>query len=179
MCPDNEILSAFIDSELEKNWHSTVEEHLNGCSSCLETEGKLRQVKNFLHSADAEVRTAGDDAMMHVWRGIMRSRDRRPYFSVPFRRLRLSFTALAMLGLVCAGLGAVGMFYATHGISGTEAAVAAIETRDGFGSVEELLSYLEANDKVVSFTIELPEEPVFLVLGEPQLLLPAEYRRGQ
>ncbi len=183
MCPDNEILSAYIDGELEQGWHSKVAGHAAGCSVCQENEHRLRNVQAFLHSGDSETCMVADEAAIAVWRGVMRSRDRRAYYTVPFRRLRLSLTAIAVIGLVCAGLGALGMFYVTGGLQPGEASIAAIDPLidqvDGFESVEELISYLEENDQGVSITIELPEDSVFMVMGEPQFLRTAEYRQGE
>ncbi len=179
MCPDNEILSAYIDGELEQGWHGKVAGHTAGCPDCKENERRLRQVQFFLHSGDEQLHSAEEAASITVWRGVMRSRDRRAYSMVPFRRLRLSLTALAVIGLFCAGLGALGMFYATHGVPSGDAAIASIDQVDGFESVEQLISYLEANDQGVSITIELPEDSVFMVMGEPQFLRTAEYRGGE
>lgn len=45
MCLDDQILSTYIDGELEEPWKSQVEEHLDYCSACKERYESLQKLK--------------------------------------------------------------------------------------------------------------------------------------
>jgi anti-sigma factor RsiW len=52
MCVDDEVLSAYLDGELQEPWKTQVAEHLRYCTACAERLKQLRQVDEMLHAAN-------------------------------------------------------------------------------------------------------------------------------
>ena len=180
MCPDKETLSAYVDGELEQEWNETLNYHLEGCSACSRNVRQLHGLTNVMHAGDTAVTDALEAARYRVWRGVRSSCEQRTYHSLPFRVVKIPVPTMALIAVLCLVMGAGTMMLWTGGyMMDRESPVAAIPDDHQFSSAEELLEYLSRYEKSLNITIQLPEEPVFLVLGEPQLLRAADYRQGE
>ena len=179
MCPDKEILSAYNDGELDAGLCGRIETHIHSCAECRAALDGFARLNGVLHSRGSEEIEAQEAARIRVWQGIMRSRDRRRYLSPLLRYLRMPLPALIMVALFSMGLGAGGMALLSRSTPTAVAEMPVIPESGNFSSAEELLSFLQQSDSGVNITIQLPDEPLFIVVGEPQLLRAAEYRRGE
>ena len=45
MCPENEILSAYIDGEVPFPWNKQIEEHLASCKTCKQKVESYKKVQ--------------------------------------------------------------------------------------------------------------------------------------
>ena len=110
----------------------------------------------------------------------MRRRDKRSYLPPVLRYFRMPLPALLLVAVLSMGLGAGGsVLLIQRGAPLAEAPMPEIPDEVNIESMDELLAYLKRSEKGINITIELPEEPLFIVVGEPQLLRAAEYRRGE
>jgi predicted anti-sigma-YlaC factor YlaD len=48
MCPDREILSAYLDGEIGSPWDRAIAEHVASCDSCREIYGRLEKTRSIL-----------------------------------------------------------------------------------------------------------------------------------
>ena len=58
MCPDDALLSAFVDGEVPSPWKERMESHVAGCAACSRKLGELRGVSASLHSLETETEAA-------------------------------------------------------------------------------------------------------------------------
>ncbi|ORC32811.1 hypothetical protein B4O97_15265 [Marispirochaeta aestuarii] len=179
MCPDKETISAYIDGELEQGWNETLGSHMENCPACSREVSQLRGLTRIMHTGDSVVEDALETARHRVWRGVRSSCEQRTYHPFPFRVVKIPVPTMALIAVLCLVMGAGTMMLWTGGYMDQGGAVAAIPEDHQFTSTEELLEYLSRHEKSLNITIQLPEEPVFLVLGEPQLLRAADYRQGE
>lgn len=54
MCPDESLLSAFVDEEIPSPWKERMESHVAGCEYCTRKTDALRSLKRSLLSCDDE-----------------------------------------------------------------------------------------------------------------------------
>lgn len=179
MCPDSEIVSAYSDGELAPEWSRHIEEHLASCAKCRREAAGFQRISGILHSRSAADEEAEEAARIRVWRGIMRRRDKRAYLPPLLRYLKLPLPAFLLVAVLSMGLGAYtfSMLQAPRPAL-AEADMPHIPEDLGIHNAEELIRYLQENEQGVNITIQLPDEPLFVVVGEPELLRTAEYRRG-
>jgi hypothetical protein len=133
-----------------------------------------------LHSRSAADEEAEEGARVRVWQGIMRRRNKRTYMPLLLRYLKLPLPAFLLVAFVSMGIGAL----TTSLIEGPVHAVAEkelprIPAEIGIHNAEELIRYLQENENGINITIQLPDEPHFVVVGKPELLRTAEYRQGE
>jgi len=180
MCPDKETLSAHVDGELERGWNESLNYHIENCQTCSQKLHRLHGLTRVMHAEDRAVEDALEAARHRVWREVRSSCERRTYHPFPFRVVKIPVPTMALIAVLCLVMGAGTMMLWTGGyMMDQQSQVAAIPEDHQFSSPEELLEYLPRHEKGLHITIQLPEEPVFLVLGEPQLLRAADYRQGE
>jgi anti-sigma factor RsiW len=180
MCPDKELLSAYRDNELDEESNRRIHAHLDGCSHCTWELAGLSALSEALTARSRGDELAEEAARIRVWQGIMRRRDRRRYMPLFLRNLRMPIPALLFVAVMSMALGAGAMAYLTEGGSAVaDAGMPTIPEDINVNNVEELLGYLRKSESEVNITIQLPDEPLFIVVGEPQLLHAAEYRQGE
>lgn len=180
MCPDTEILSAFSDGELAPEWNRRIEKHLTECEKCTQALAGFRRLTGILHSQSLADEEAEQGARIRVWRGIMRRRDKRAYMPPLLRYLKLPLPAFMLVAFLSMGVGALTMSLIEAPVPAVaEGEMPRIPEDVGIHNAEELIRYLQANEHGVNITIQLPDEPHFVVVGKPELLRTAEYRRGE
>ena len=53
MCPDNGILSAYLDGEIDAPWNKAIAEHLASCDLCRAVFRRLEETHRVLQSDEA------------------------------------------------------------------------------------------------------------------------------
>lgn len=179
MCPDDALLSAFVDGEVPSPWKERMESHVAGCATCSRKVGDMRALGASLHAletgteeailsaAKARIGTSIDFGMAgrSARRGIAeRIRD---FWS---RRVALPMPALA------AGLLAI-VFFAglTFGIitpfakaSRLMASASTVISPDS-ATLEMMAQYMKQSS-VQPVMIEMPKESEFSQLGNPVVM---------
>ncbi len=173
MCPDREILSAWMDGELEAPWSGAVEEHLRGCAECREKLGALERTRELLQS-DPEPELAGP--MERVRRSVLaRGLAERP--ATPFWRRKVAMpvplaAAAMLLVMLLAGAlvlslarGSLGLMAISRPPSGgTEIRIAA-----PVNDLETLLGAIDRQAASGEDVIKLPKDVVLTTVGEPRM----------
>jgi anti-sigma factor RsiW len=181
MCPDREVLSAWLDGEVESPWDRALEEHVRSCPDCRARLERLEAVRrSLLESPVPDWRPA-----MERVRSSLVSRGLAQEKTVPVWRRRVSLpvplaVAAGLLVMLLAGALAVsvvrssfGMVRITrHGSSGTEIRIAA-----PVSDLESLLRSVDKDTASPEDVITLPKDVQLLPVGEPRMGKEAEFLR--
>ena len=72
MCPDNQLISAYFDDELDSKWSEQVESHISSCRECSRKLEAYRQLSAVLESGviseeqELKVRVLGEIQRRHA-----------------------------------------------------------------------------------------------------------------
>lgn len=178
MCPDEELLSAYLDGEVPSPWKECIEESLEQNPGCREDLRRLSAVRTFLHQEPApdfvlSQKTVRDRLSTHDF-----SRTTR---SIWHRRVSLPMplaAAAAALFVVLSGAllwhsGRATVPPAQLPIAGGEID---LTVRIGDVRIDELLRMINESDHIGEVKVQLPESARFHFLGEPQLVRAADFR---
>jgi anti-sigma factor RsiW len=180
MCPEQEILSAFLDGEVEPPWESKIEEHIAGCKSCRRALSRLEETRSLLQ---AERPGEWREPMERVRRRLLAQSVRRPNVLPVWKRrvslpLPLAAAAAAAVLILATALSFalfrsnVGMVRITKAPAGnTEIQIAA-----PIGALEGLLKSIDSQDSN-SDVITLPKKFHLIPVGEPLMGKEAEFLR--
>jgi anti-sigma factor RsiW len=181
MCPDREILSAYLDGEVEPPWDRGVEEHLLGCETCRLRLARLEETRRLLQTAPLPDVKA---PMERVRRALLAQSLRRPLAVPVWRRsmsvpVPLAVGAVALVLLLSAFLAVslvrsnVGMVRITKGpAGGTEIQIAA-----PIGNLETLLKSVDTQESTREDVIKIPKSIRLLPIGEPRMGKAADFLR--
>jgi hypothetical protein len=183
MCPDLATLSALVDGEVEDPWKSRIGRHLDQCAACRRRVEELLQLGGLLREdrepdlRDSMARLGSRLALI----GLKRAR------RVPLWRRRvvvpLPAAAVAALLMLFLGMSTLvlsfrpdhrSMSIRTQPNGPTEVKISA-----PIQELEQLLHALDRNASKQELLIRLPDEPRFLLVGEPQFVREADYIRGR
>jgi len=178
MCPDAELLSAWMDGEVPRPWSDRLSAHIGSCASCSAKVESWRLVSAKLKagepldeaalvarlgrrldaslaerpSAEAGPRLAKPGTSLSPWRGL---------------RLQPGLAAAAAFALLLLG-GLSGGLLAGLLSSGNRVAPATIAS--GSPGMETLVRYLEAQNAPLNITIQLPSVGSGQITGDPMII---------
>jgi predicted anti-sigma-YlaC factor YlaD len=179
MCPDREILSAYLDGEIGAPWNRAIAEHVASCDACREIYGRLEQTRRALHGEGAlewkapmervrrEILSHAARAPLSVWRRAV---------AVPLPVAVLAAVLLLTLGvslalsIVRTNIGFVRITRAPAG--GTEYQFAVPVDK-----VEALLKSVGGGDASLEDVMTLPKNVKLIPVGEPRMGKAAEFPR--
>ena len=183
MCPDRELLSAWVDGEVPSPWRETIERHIAGCASCSEATAAMRSVRDMFSADAASMDSATDAAKVRI-------RDRlgvsgaglysrsTPFwsrrYSVPFPVAAAAALVLALLGIVLAD---TGRRNADLRMAVRRAFEATPVATSGMG-MESIIDYISKQNAPVNINITLPAEAFGGSSGEPFIIREADYQAG-
>jgi hypothetical protein len=185
MCPKDEIISAYIDGEVETPWKEKLKAHFSECSRCAERLKELQSVSSLLQQ-DKEPDC--EQALKRVYKRIYfhssaeeRNISRQQEKAIPFwkRRVHIPLPAALVFSVVLFILFA--SFFFSLGQNNTQMAnkspvlyntqpiqvtvpIEGLEAND----LEVLLKLLNNKDFSQEVLMELPEDSQFTVFGEPE-----------
>jgi len=181
MCPDREILSAWLDGEIDAPWDRALEEHVGSCPECRALLERLEAVRRTLLEAPVP---DWRPAMERV-RSSLVARGFASEKAAPVWRRRVSMpvplaVAACLLVMVLAGALAVSVIQSSFGMvritrqgsGGTEIRIAA-----PVGDLEALLQSLDKDAGSLEGVIRLPKDVQLLPVGEPRMGKATEFSR--
>lgn len=179
MCPDRELLSAWVDREISSPWRESLERHLEGCQTCAEYTRGLQA----LHSAfavDAEsIAHTADSVRSRVYDGVILGASvRTPFWT---RRLSLPVPVAAAAALVFSILA---LSLAMTGARNSElrmaiqSAVAPAPVATSGSAMDSIFEFLASQDGGVNITISLPSGNFAGASGEPFIIREVDYKPG-
>jgi len=192
MCPDRQLLSAYIDGEVPSPWRERIAEHASICPSCAAAIGSFVALDQALavSSSEAEAESAsvarvrarldGGLAALEAGTGDFRpplpwpiSGERAPS-SWWSRNMSLPLPAAAAAAALVLLLGGATAYlaFSPKGQSPIRtAATVDIPTIPSQGStMDDLLRYLETRDAQVTLTIQMPTGTTFEGSGSPVVM---------
>jgi predicted anti-sigma-YlaC factor YlaD len=180
MCPDREILSAYLDGEVRSTWEGAIAEHVALCESCRAVLDSLQTVRRSLRGAPD---VPWEHAMERVRLGLLVSKPPasrkiavwRKQVALPVPVAVLAAALLLTLGVAVAVLAArtsFGYVRVTRAPSGTEFQFAV-----PYDKVESLLKSVGGTDSSVESVMTLPKNVNLVPVGEPKMIKAADVPR--
>jgi anti-sigma factor RsiW len=179
MCPDRELLSAWVDGEVSSPWRESLERHLESCPSCTAYTMELKSLR-LAYAADAEsIAQVAGRIRTRVYDGvILGASSRTPVWT---RRLSIPLPVAAAAALVFSVLAmALAMTGARNSelrmaIQSTAAPVPVASSGQAMDSIFEFLARQEGG---VNITISLPSGTFAGAPGEPFIVREVDYKPG-
>lgn len=188
MCPDAELLSAWVDGEVPSPWEERIASHLESCASCSDKVAGFRRLSMRLRSSgqlDESAVAARIAARLGIEAAAERVQNQKPSLprSVPAlsaRRLALSLpvaaaaaVAILAVGMMSGRMLAGPVSVAERPTSSTGLAIpasAAPGQLSGSPTMDSLVRYLETQNAPVSITIQLPSNTAITGGGDPMIV---------
>ncbi len=196
MCPDRDLLSAYVDGEVPEPWNGRLKNHIADCGACTRAvegfralSGRIRAVgvAEFDESAALSRMRAGMEAALAAHgEPAVRVSSSAPGHSAEFWRRRIALplpaaaaAAVALVALLAltlsgsfAGAGNAASILAAAPASGPIQAMATAAELPAPGggrsiSMDELLRYLDTKSGQAALTIHLPSGASFDNSGTP------------
>ncbi len=180
MCPDREILSAYLDGEVESPWKETVADHIGGCEACRSQLSRMEETRRLLREGGARDL---EGPMERIRERILSQGFRRPVV-IPFWRRQLVVPipiagAVSALVVFLAFALVVSLFRQNIGtVQITRAPAGATEIRIAapVGNLETLLKSFDTQDSNQD-VITIPKDYRLSNVGEPFMGTEAELLR--
>lgn len=181
MCPDYELLSAFIDGEVENPWKGEIERHLEVCTTCREKVVLYRRMSVLLEedkepdfrSSMTRVQVAIESASRTAKKIVVPFWKRRILIPVPIAAV--AATVLILIGTVFTVTTASNKAVRNNSNNAviTERPVA--NQDDELATIIKLMENKDFNNEVI---IQLPEGSNFSMWGEPKILRAKDLKRS-
>lgn len=179
MCPDDALLSAFVDGEVPSPWKERMESHVAGCAACSRKVGEMRGLSASLHSLETETETSiFFAAKARIGASIDFGMTTRPAGRNFAERLLVFWSRRVALPMpaLAAGLLAI-VFFAglTFGIitpfakASRMMASASTVISPNSATLEMMAQYMKQSS-VQPVMIEMPKESEFSQLGNPVVM---------
>jgi predicted anti-sigma-YlaC factor YlaD len=192
MCPDQQILSLYLDGELPSPWKEKMDAHLASCQAC---RHRLEQYQKLSTVLEEDRTEALPETESRVWnRVISQIPTQVDRAANNYRIWRRSVSLPLPLAAAAAAVFAVVLFLAVQGRQysslqypnsaqeqGLSYGIAAsigtdIENMPPMSDMNSVLQYLAKQESSDFVLIELPETRSFSSYGEPALLRAVDYQ---
>lgn len=192
MCPDRDLVSAFVDGEVPSPWRERLEEHLDSCAKCASLAASYTALGERLRAelvADDAASLARGRAKLDLLLSSQAEAE-GSVFDVSGKSRRRSVSlplplaaAAALLAVLLGGAAAMMALRPSRGpaiqaVASGEIAPASSQARAQPASMDELLRYLDAQGGQVTLTIKLPDETTFGSAGKPVIMRSGRVLRG-
>jgi anti-sigma factor RsiW len=183
MCPDRELLSAWIDGEVPSPWRESLDRHLDSCTACSAAVASIRGVQGILSADSSAIDEAARSAKDRVAARLSsmapgRTPEIRPLWS---RRYALPLPAIAAAAVLVATLSFALVASATRNNVLKMAVRRAVEATPvaaaGLG-MESLIDFIGKQNGAVNINITLPAEVFGSSFGEPLIIREADWNAG-
>jgi anti-sigma factor RsiW len=196
MCPDHDLISAYIDGEVPSPWRERLEEHIASCSDCAALAANYSALGERLRAESGADESAplarGRERLDALLVAIPKTAPlpravgtdlKRPSSWAAWRRsISLPLPLAAAAALIVILLGGATTMLALKPERGTSIqAVASGELAPHQAqpaSMDELLRYLNSSDGQVTLTINLPTGTTFGSAGKPVIMRSGQVLRG-
>jgi len=179
MCPDDALLSAYVDDEIPSPWKERVETHLRSCARCSEKMSALRSLDRSLLALDGEaevMKLSLAKARIAASIDFSAARGRaRPALAERLRQLwsrrialPMPFLAAGLLAFVFLVGMSLGIFSPLSGAARTMAS-ASKTTSPQAATLDMMIQYMRQSS-IQPVMIEMPQESVFSQLGNPVIV---------
>jgi len=195
MCYDEQIISAYVDGELEGPLSTEVKKHIESCRRCRSLAAEFSAISEVFTAVRSADSIDSDQRKARVWQGIRRQTNRETVQNFWHRRVQIPLPLAAGVVIAVAALVftlIVNPFSSNHrgtptaleqdkAMDTTIPAVPSDFTSPGntIPELEQLVRFLSDQGAAIEVKIELPSSSKIQVSGEPQLLRAADLRRDE
>ena len=157
MCPDRELLSAWVDGEVSSPWRESLERHVEVCPSCSDYTTELQSLRSAFGADAVRLEQAAGKARTRVYDGILIGASART--PVWARRLSIPLPVAAAAALVFSVLA---LSLAMTGARNSElrmavqSAVAPAAVASSGPAMDSIFEFLARQEGGVNITISLP-----------------------
>ncbi len=184
MCPDGQILSVFFDGEVPSPWREGIEQHIAQCESCRTKLASYKRLSSYLHAEDISVASL-ESKQDAIWNRIQQHKRSVKYLDFWHRKFAIPAPLVAAAAVIIMVFLGLNVFVSLSRQNQTmvktlpaTSPIAKIEASNERGKLEAILKLLNEQDLNQELVIDLPQEPQFSIVGEPQLLRAVEYAKG-
>ena len=175
MCPEDHILSAFYDNELDRHQSESLSHHIETCETCRNKVYKFSGISSALQTLPAS------DSNPSFQRTYDRIQNKIT-LSMPFwqRNIQIpapfAFAATAAIIVLTVGLILTMQRAQASSLEGmTDAQFAQYE----FPDIEAVLRNLGEIETSMQVSFTLPSEPILKVVSKPTMMRKADFQRGR
>jgi hypothetical protein len=170
MCPEESILSAYYDGEVEQNLSHIIEAHIRNCPACADKIARFQKISGFLQSSEEMYPEWNKEKI----RNRVLARVEEEEMSIPFWKRRLplpaplAVTIGAMIFLLIGSLAFISVEKRPLEPVAGEFEPTKIEI-----SAEDLAiirSLLESEEVMVEVNMDIPDRDELIIIGEPQIV---------
>lgn len=197
MCPDRELLSAWVDGEIPSPWRETIDRHVELCATCAGVVASIKKTQELFSADMATIDEASSEAKASVVqrleatlhaRGPIGSRSIRVgsvslwshKFSVPFPAIAAAALVLAVLGFSLASSTRHTAELQLAVQRAFEATLVASPAASPMGTtgmgIESIIDYVSRQNAPISINISLPAGAFGGTAGDPFIVREADYR---
>jgi len=185
-CSNRQLVSVFLDRELDSPWKEKMESHIAGCECCA---GQLEAYRKNCLSPVPEEDSLLEEARQRVLqklenRALFSGYGSRSIFSPPIWRRSVSLPIPAAAAVVFMII-AMAFLWVTKTPGRTESQNMAITAETEIiqdvlpvSGMESVLQYLGSTDSGEIIILRLPESRNFASYGEPAMVRAADYSRN-
>jgi len=194
MCPDQQLLSIYVDGELPSPWDEKMDVHLKECPACRGKVENFKHLRELINQDPSAKKTSQEELLKSkekIWRRI---EEKRRFTAVPYprvwqRRISIPLPVAAAAAIIIA---LIVVFFSrggqilNNGIAGKKAnldanfILAAEEEIPGIipsaTDLNGVLQYLGQDGSEI-IILKLPESKSFSRSGEPAIIRAADYSR--
>ena len=183
MCPDHELLSAWLDGEVPSPWRETLERHVRACAACTGAVESMDMTRKLLAAEVEAFGTSAETSRARVAGRLASVSLRQPARFHSFGGSRLSVPA-PLAAAAAVAIVALGIALAASGHRNADLRLAirrsAEETSvatSGMG-LESVIDFISRQNSAVNINITLPAEAFGTNAGEPFIVREADYQAG-
>ena len=179
MCPDRELLSAYMDGEVPSPWKERIAEHLASCAKCSAVVRDYGSLSENLASAPCPGEAGIVERGRTRFEAELASRAAVPrraslsHFERGQRMISVPLplaAAAAIAILALAGLNTVNLIASNHGPKPALATAEVVPHGAQQVSMDDVLHYLDSQNAQLTLTIKLPSEATFNEPGTPVIV---------
>jgi hypothetical protein len=174
MCLDDALISAYVDGEIPEPWKSRIEEHFSICKKCRDVANRYFQLDELIlrdnKISEEQVAASSEIVRKNISNQIKNNIHKHiPVWKRKYPVAVPLLAAAAALIIALSGVLIVSRVNRNPSPRLDNNVNIALDVKD----IEQLLSALKSND--MEIFIELPEEPTFRYLSEPQLIKASDH----
>jgi hypothetical protein len=175
MCPDKQILSAYIDGEIGQPWKKNIDQHISHCPSCKKTLKFYRSLRQFVQNKEV---SDEKESRQRVWNRLNFTYKQQSVkaHSFWFKRVSLPLPAAGIAAMLLCIFGISTLYFFTQSqfsimrITTEPSGITEIQVSAPAEDLEMLLKSLDNTNFQREVQIQLPEGSEFYIQGEPVLL---------
>jgi len=181
MCPDGQLISAYFDDELDKQWSEGIEDHLTQCVKCKKRFSGYQKLNALIDNSVVP----GELEMKVRMLGEIERRAQVVYPEAFWRKHLLVSIPVLMGAAALIIVFFVGMMLGLIPFQGQgqqlveEISTDSTEINVQVINLEDVAAYILSDDSGFDLLITIPSSETLSVSGEPRLIREADYKRGQ